>query len=195
MGRPDLISIVKELKYNGVLIRKLQEYNSQDQVLNFIYNVKDLASIDLTQTSFYGKDILLGIAFVLIREIRRIGGEFQEFCLSEHLTKNKLNQVMNQLFRIEGKIPSSLSLENHPYELVKTITNNIDLIESKENFDFSEKKFLNLLKIISQRMLMSLDKLLSFYFALNTNGPRFWGSFRDGVAWSMVAILYGLWVS
>ena len=112
---PQRISIVKKIKHNDKIVRSYESKSSCH--ITFQYNGSELAEIDLMTTVFYGPDILKGIALAMIRELRRIGGDFQKDYLESDLSLQKLNDLLAQLFRVEAKIPSSVNLLDKKYTL------------------------------------------------------------------------------
>ena len=113
MLQPQLIKVVKSLENQGLVLRKMHSGYNSSGTIQYEYAGK-VYDFDIYGTLFYGPDIRRGIALTAIRELRRIGGDYQTKHLSE-LNLPQLNQLLSQLFRIEAKIPSLVALENTHY--------------------------------------------------------------------------------
>lgn len=105
---PDAASVYKELKdENGHVLRR-----SNGRGI-FIYGVNSY-DFNVLDTCFFGPDILPGIALGSIRELRRIGGEYQTRRLQD-LSPKGLNATTAKLFRLEAKLPATVHLSKTPY--------------------------------------------------------------------------------
>jgi hypothetical protein len=99
----------KDTHFSASIVRKFTSSESKG-VLTFIYT-KNKMNLNLAQTSFYGPDILYGIALSALRELRRIGGEFQRSSLAK-LDADSINTLLYTLFRVEAKIPARVHTTN-----------------------------------------------------------------------------------
>jgi hypothetical protein len=116
MLMPSEVSIVDELTHDGHWVRQgvdVEDYEDDDiSDGTFKYRYKnDTQPFDVFATLFYGRDILPGIAYSMIRELRRIGGEYQKERL-QALSLSEINDTMSQLFRVEAKIPDRVLLSD-----------------------------------------------------------------------------------
>lgn len=112
MLKPSEISIVKELVDSGEILRS-SEGPYEKGKFPFKYG-SETYDFDIFGTVFYGPDIKRGIALAAIRELRCIGGEYQQAKLGK-LTKEELNATLLQLFRVEAKVPSLLRIDDIEY--------------------------------------------------------------------------------
>lgn len=109
---PQMISCVQKLEYRSQTIRAFESKDSH--ILTMRYNGSMVYQIDLVETVFYGPDIMKGLAYAILRELRRLGGEFQSYYLDNAFNKDALNKLLSQLFRVEAKIPGAINLKAHP---------------------------------------------------------------------------------
>jgi hypothetical protein len=116
MLAPGTASVVGELTFEGERIRKKVSsfgYKASG-TFEFKYkhdSEKHLEPFDVFATLFYGRDILPGIAYSMVRELRRIGGRYQKERL-EALSLSEINDTLSQLFRVEAKIPDRVLLSD-----------------------------------------------------------------------------------
>lgn len=131
---PDSASIVRTISDEGNILRAQVGTYTHGKI-TYKYGEKE-HEFDVTGTVFYGPDIRKGIALTMIRELRRIGGPFQEKSLKD-LSPEAMNILMAKLFRIEAKIPGCVNMEKVSYRYTApgsmwtAITgNNISVIQS-----------------------------------------------------------------
>lgn len=137
MLNPSSASILQSLTHNGKEVRFYGEYT--DGAVTAFYPGKHKNEklgkyhrIDLGYTIFSGSALMPGLAYCMIRELRRIGGTMQidflnlfsqaHFDIQDKKYQSlieRMNQVLSQLFRVEAKIPRQLYLKHYQY---KTIT-------------------------------------------------------------------------
>jgi hypothetical protein len=92
-------------------------------------------TFNVYSTLFYGPDIMRGIALSILRELRRIGGSFQERCLNS-LDTASLDKTLSSLFRVEGKIPRAIDLDATPF----TFTAPLLMLEAIKKEDINAVK-------------------------------------------------------
>ena len=143
MLKPTTASICGRLFYKGEAIRQAVG-SYKGGVIDLRYK-NTQTPLDLGNTVFYGPDIMEGVALAFVREVRRIGGEFQKDftrLFENHRiddyqqTLLAINCMLSQLFRLEAKIPSVVYLQNakvkiHDFVALETALKSNDLEKIK----------------------------------------------------------------
>ncbi|MCX7117285.1 MAG: hypothetical protein NTW94_05180 [Legionellales bacterium] len=157
---PSAATTCIKLSYKGKLVRKYKDPYLAGK-FQYLYGSK-LETFDVASTVFYGKDIMEGIALAFLREVRRIGGEFQadfielfqhaigdqergEFYIDPDSKKyqetlSTVNKILSDLFRLEAKIPSVVYIKNEKVKIWKES-------DLKEAID--AKNYLKIMELLS----------------------------------------------
>lgn len=136
----------------------------------------ETAIFNVPEHVFAGSDIMEGLARSLIIELRRIGGSFQTEALSPFQNAmmllnqeqrpfilSHLNKLLSSVFRVEGKIPRSVALQQVPYVQSSVSA----LYESIREHDLIQ--FRKQIRHIPPQEINSIGEKLLFEIILNHN--------------------------
>lgn len=125
---------IKPILYKGKVIRTSQ-YDCYSEVLKMRYsNTNIQSSLPTKDQVFYGADIKCGLALMIVRELRMIGGDYYADKIAD-ISLQGMNTLLSELFRVEAKIPGAVYLTNvsfeyfAPHQMKSAIlANNIEMI-------------------------------------------------------------------
>lgn len=124
MFDPLEISIVNKSQYKGEVVRAFDHDTLYEHgILSFEYNPNKAIkkeNFDVYSTIFFGPDIQYGIALAMLRELRRIGGEFRNDCLS-NLSLDNINYFLSRVFRVDAKLPKLVELNLTQYRIISLL--------------------------------------------------------------------------
>jgi ankyrin repeat protein len=129
---PRNASVLRILHYKDKLVRKNDITVEPRESIHLIYpETGKFSTLSIPGTVFHGRDIMPGIAYAMIRELRNIGSSMQDDFLRQfdintfdidssvyQQMQQSANDMLGKLFRVEGKIPAKTVLANQDFEIV-----------------------------------------------------------------------------